>query len=96
MFALVGSNCFDLFILVGENLSSDRVVVFYIAQRQRVPRMTLSDLSGVFHLTISVATVKLDVSDSTVKSICRRGKLKRWPQRKVQCFLQQSPLISFC
>ncbi|XP_028220849.1 protein NLP3-like [Glycine soja] len=53
-------------------------------QRQRVPRMTLSDLSGVFHLTISAAAVKLDVGDSTVKSICRRGKLKRWPQRKVQ------------
>ncbi|KAH1126738.1 hypothetical protein GYH30_015656 [Glycine max] len=53
-------------------------------QRQRVPRMTLSDLSGVFHLTISAAAVKLDVSNSTVKSICRRGKLKRWPQRKVQ------------
>ncbi|KRG89322.1 hypothetical protein GLYMA_20G016500v4 [Glycine max] len=53
-------------------------------ERQRVPRMTLSDLSGVFHLTISAAAVKLDVGDSTVKSICRRGKLKRWPQRKVQ------------
>ncbi|TKY74871.1 NLP6 protein [Spatholobus suberectus] len=62
-------------------------------QIERVARMTLSDLSGVFHIPIKAAAKQLDICPSAVKKICRRADLKRWPQRKVKSLMKRVAVL---
>ncbi|TKY74874.1 Tryptophan synthase beta chain 2 [Spatholobus suberectus] len=62
-------------------------------QRKRIKRMTLSDLSGVFHIPIEDAAYQLGVCLTVVKNICRRAHLERWPHRKVVSNVKQVAVL---
>ncbi|KAH6804720.1 hypothetical protein C2S51_032967 [Perilla frutescens var. frutescens] len=62
-----------------------RLTKSYIAsQRERAGNMTLKDLEKYFHLPMSVASKEMKLCPSAIKSICRKGGLKRWPHRKIK------------
>ncbi|RDY13083.1 hypothetical protein CR513_02050, partial [Mucuna pruriens] len=62
-------------------------------QRRRVQNMTLNDLSGVFHITMNAASKILDLSVTSIKKICRRGDLDRWPQSEVNTLAKQVAVL---
>ncbi|RDX84609.1 Protein NLP9, partial [Mucuna pruriens] len=64
-----------------------------IAQRKRIPNMTLNDLSGVLHIPIKAAAKELGVCPTVVKKICRKSDLKRWPQRKVNSIVKRVAVL---
>ncbi|KAK7283170.1 hypothetical protein RIF29_12526 [Crotalaria pallida] len=64
-----------------------------VVQRERVANMHLSDLSDYFHLPIEEAARLLDLCPTAVKKVCRRGKLARWPHRKVKSIVKQITVL---
>lgn len=54
-------------------------------QQGRVPDdISLAELQENYYLSIEVAATKLKVGLTTLKKLCRKFSIKRWPYRKVQ------------
>eukprot|EP00762_Andalucia_godoyi_P006936 ANDGO_08267.mRNA.1 hypothetical protein len=46
--------------------------------------ITFDQLEVFFHLPLKVAAQRLGVSESSLRSICRKHRIVRWPYRKIQ------------
>lgn len=51
---------------------------------RRLSSITVDSLRKFFHVPICEAAVGLDISESSLKKICRKLKIKRWPYRTVK------------
>jgi len=51
---------------------------------RRKKEIDLETLSQYFHMTIQDASKALDISGTSLKKICRKYGLERWPHRKVR------------
>lgn len=52
-------------------------------QRERTAKMQLEEIAKYFHLPLTEAAKELQICTSSLKAICRRYRIARWPQRKV-------------
>ncbi|KAL9677724.1 hypothetical protein QQ045_005959 [Rhodiola kirilowii] len=58
----------------------------YQKQRDRAANLTVEEVSGYFHLTLTKAAMKLGICATAVKKFCRRHGMPRWPFRKIRSF----------
>ncbi|KAF3330934.1 Protein RKD5 [Carex littledalei] len=53
-------------------------------QRERTAKMQLEEIAKYFHLPLTEAAKELQICTSSLKAICRRYRIARWPQRKIK------------
>lgn len=52
---------------------------------KKAHHLTFEDISIYFDITIEQAAVKLNISTTALKTLCRKLNITRWPCRKIQC-----------
>lgn len=67
-------------------ISLNHIILILCAseQRERTANMTIADLVPYFHLKAEEASQQLNICPTTLKILCRKLKLGRWPFRKVR------------
>ena len=55
--------------------------------------LTPSDLSRYFNLTLEEAAVKMNMSTATLKRLCRRHGIRRWPYRKLHAVERRQKIL---
>lgn len=54
--------------------------------------ISLEDLVSLFHLSIKDAAKRLGVSESTLRTLCRKYHIERWPFRKVSAATKRTTI----
>jgi hypothetical protein len=56
--------------------------------RKKPCKLGVESLSTLFHLPVKAACAKLGISTTSLKGLCRKNGLPRWPHRKVGSILK--------
>ncbi|KAJ4781241.1 Plant regulator RWP-RK family protein [Rhynchospora pubera] len=64
--------------------SQTRAKIHIAEQRKRTAEMQQREIAKYFHLPLMEAAKELQICTSSLKAICRKHGISRWPQRKIK------------